>query len=78
MTLFFKQDTKKSFQPESAGFGKTSGTTIFGNYKKSRIPGATQGSVRDTLGQIGEGIPSTKDLLKKRLADVTNKPSDPS
>ena len=71
MTLFFKRDTKSSFQPDSVGFGKTSGTNIFGNYKKSRIPGAISGSVKDTLGQPQKqgSIPSTKDLLKKRLAE---------
>ena len=75
MTLTFKRETKKSFQPESAGFGKTSGTVIFGNYKKSRIPGAVPGSVKDTLGQNSASkiaqpkIPSTKDMLMKRLAE---------
>ena len=50
MTLFFKKETKSSFQPDSAGFGKTSGTVIFGNYKKSRIPGAIPGSVKASIG----------------------------
>ena len=75
MTLFFKKETKKNFQPESAGFGKTSGTVIFGNYRKSYIPGPQPGSVGDSLGQKkaakadNANVPSTKDLLMRRLAE---------